>query len=338
MTPETHAGTRLRLDAYPCALPHAAPAHGTPERAFLTACNGARSFDEVLALDPAFAALAGEVDDVVWLDAPLAGEDAAATGPEVEVEPVLVLSAHPEDAWVSMGGWLLAHRARVDATVVSCFTRVLQTHRPGEYRSVAEVSAVRADEAALCARATGCRTASLGLAQHELRLAEGAGRGAEGNDAVRRTLALLLHGMIERQRPARVFAPAGIGARPDAVLLRDAVLELFEDAWFPGVAFHLYEDFPFSAAYLGVDDFLASFENAYVDVQPWFHDATPQLDGKAALVSVFRSRLARPHETLVRKVAERNLFLHRGHPPEARGAERFWTVGLAADLYRFAAG
>ena len=162
-----HLNPRLRLSAYPCTLPHVVPDKPDGlEAAFYAACDGARTFEEVLALNPDYSFLADTLESVVWLDLPLS--DAA---PATPGERTVVIAAHPQDGYLSMGGWLFNRRGALDCRYISCFSRVVSTTRRNEFVSVQEVSMIRRDEAGLCGRILGCENRFLDLPEVELRRA-----------------------------------------------------------------------------------------------------------------------------------------------------------------------
>jgi LmbE family N-acetylglucosaminyl deacetylase len=323
---------RLSLSAYPCTLPYA-PRGGLEEN-FYAACDGSRTFGEVLALslDADFPPEA--LESMAWLDRPLAGEEPApAPGGTV------VIAAHPQDGYLSMGGWLLNRAGAPECHYVSCYSQVAETTRLMEYVTPYEVAAIRRDEAGLCGRILGCRNRFLDLPEFEIRRANaeqetwGGGEKQLGN-----SLKLMLYRILEEAQPARIFAPAAIGDNPDQRMIFNAMLELFEDAWFPETEFHFYEDFPDSESYLAIDDFLARFESSYLDVEPWFENATDCLERKCNLLTVFQSLSAHGQSQAMRKIGRRNLLvaddLLTGQPSmkTAGSLERFWKL-RTAEIY-----
>src|SRR5205814_8602084 len=98
-----------RLQCYPVALPVLSAGADTPSAAAVRGlCDGTRTLEEVLASHDDVAALAEVLDSMVWLD--------QAAAPVVAAESkCLILSATPESALLSMGGYLLKRRGAVEA-------------------------------------------------------------------------------------------------------------------------------------------------------------------------------------------------------------------------------
>ncbi len=338
--------SRLLLSACPCRLPHVRivdgevffgalrdPGVGEAEREFLELADGRTPFADILGQRPWLMAAAGMSRHAVWL--PSALEPQAAAGPRC-----LVLGAHPGDAELSMGGFLLNRRGAARFTLLNLFSRQIETRVPDAFGSRVQVTAVRRDESALAAIMTRIETLHRDLPEYVLRQTgnEDERMPMPGQD-VETAVRIALYDAMAELAPEHVYAPAAIGNHPDQRLLFDAVLELFEEDCFPGVSYHLYENVPLAASYLNVDDFLSRFEGSYLDPEPWFEDVTGVLAEKLTLLEIFRSRLDLASRRLLLEIARRNARLERHglarHSDAGMdaGLERFWTLREVA-LYK----
>jgi len=290
---------RSCLDACPVAPPLLGDGRPAPEsvrRRF----DGSATLRELLpALDPP--ALAELFGTLVWLDRPLGP---LAPGPE----RCLALSAAPEDALLSMGGYLLKRRGLLNCLHAVCFGDAPERH----------------DEATLIGTLAGVRSTFL-------RLPDASARGSApfaiqpAEHRMLRSLTMLVYALIERERPTNVFAPAAIGIDRDRELVCEAVRRIFEAGYFPDVAFHLYEALPAADAHIEVDAFLSAFENSYVRAAEWLDDVTPVAERKRRLAAVIRAPAAGRRDAVLRAVGRRNGLMAQRPDGEA---ERFWTLRL----------
>lgn len=297
-----------------------------PEIRFSAACNGSLSYGDLLESYPECEMLVDSLPYLVWWDGPLTGDSgttASSTGTS------LVISPHPDDAEISMGGWLLNRRKQEAVSHVVCFSQSEHCRYPEAFPTPCEVSAVRADEVNLGAKLLGNSVTMLGFPESSLRNALDPD---EEPPALDKILKPILVEEITRAAPGHIFAPAAVGNHPDHRLIFDVVLELFEENRFPGIKFHFYEDLPYAASHLEIDDFLARFENAYLSVSPWFEDINGVFHLKQMLAEVFRSQFSPAVGEMVKKIACRNAFLAPGKKTadkiakEIAAAERFWTL------------
>lgn len=317
---------RYRLDAYPYALPYAATNDDESLADFYAACDGRTTFEELLAADDRFESAVVRADALVWLGCPID------TPRETIADSAVILAAHATDGFFSLGGYALRHPG---ADYVVCFARTMHGMRPELAGSELEACAIRRDEVVLSSRISGCTPLFIDLPDFALR-AQGEQSSAL-TEKVRCTLNVMLYRLLAERRPRHVFAPAALGHDPDRRMIFDAMLEFFEQGWFPETTFHLYEDFPESAAPLHVDNFLARFENAYLDVQPWSEDITAVVEQKAELPSAFGSGERAHDVTSIYTVARQAAF---AAAPAVRAdgvsaMERFWTLRFAFDFNRW---
>jgi LmbE family N-acetylglucosaminyl deacetylase len=324
------------LSAYPRRLPHVSietgrlffggledTGAGEAEREFLALADGRTSFGDLLARHPHLLAAAAMTRYAVWLSSPLAPLPRPAAG-----QHGLILASHPGDAELSMGGFLLRHRGTDRFTQLVCFSRQLETRAPEAFPSRREVTAIRRDESHLAAAILGIETRYLDLPEYVMRHApREAERLVLPPEEIEAAVRLALYDAIAELAPTHLYAPAAVGGHPDQRMIFDAVLELYEADYFPGLSVHLYENFPLSASYLHVDDFLSRFEGSYLEPVPWCEDSTGVLAEKLTLLEVFRSRLDLGHRQLLLEVSRRSARLERR---AAAAAERFWTLREAA--------
>jgi LmbE family N-acetylglucosaminyl deacetylase len=335
--------SRLLLSAYPCRLPHVGidggelffgrrkdDLAGDAEREFLELADGRTSFGEILGRRPHLMMAAGMSRHAVWLSASLEPGPAAA-GPLC-----LLLGAHPGDVELSMAGLILRRgrrglRGEEAARFVHlcCFSRQIETQVPDAFGSPLELTAIRRDESHLADAVLGIETRYLDLPEYVLRQThEDRARLILPPDEMEAALRIALHEILAELAPEQVYAPAAVGDHPDQRMIFDAVLELYEQESFPGVSYHLYENFPLSASYLNVDGFLSRFEGSYLGLDPWFEEVGGILAEKLTLAEIFRSRLDLACRPLLFEVAARNARLAR--LADGAGSERFWTLRDAA--------
>jgi LmbE family N-acetylglucosaminyl deacetylase len=161
---------------------------------------------------------------------------------------VLVLSPHPDDVALSVGGLVRLLRPEVRLTIVSVFTRsVAAPLVPRPARSPALVSDRRKSEDRAYCQKIGAHLADLDYPDVSLR---GYPRGEwlgepSGDDAVAAEVTARLRAMIAGE-PAMLLAPLAIGSHVDHLIVRRALTSLAS-----GVKLGFYEDLPY-AAELGV--------------------------------------------------------------------------------------
>jgi len=312
------------------------------EVAFAAQCTGQKSFREIIAEMQSAAGRAATAPYLTWLSEPLRAESPAVTTDGAVVESAaatdvtkaggrwLVLSPHPDDAELSLGGTLFARPEGVDAVNVICFSDLLYTQFAQAFPQAFAVNAVRRDEALLAGAAMGVGVEFLGfpeLAYRQAMASEESFLNIEKD--IRQALKLRLLHVIRKYRPTHVFAPAGIGDHGDHRMIFDCVIEFVDDDIFPDTTFHLFEDFPYSASQQAVDDFLSRFEYSYLDVVTHFHDTSAYVARKAAVTDIYRSQFRRGITDHVVRAGTRTAAIAAKGTPEAKAsAERYWTIGV----------
>jgi hypothetical protein len=261
------------------------------------------------------------IDSIIWLDEPL-------LEPVAGGERQLILTAAPEHALLSMGGYLLNRRGRLDCLNAVCFSPTSSLRSAPALVTFNEELLARRDDANLWASAAGFRNSYFDLPAHSVRELTSTGEDRLASEkSVRSILNALIYRLIERHRPTHVFAPAAIGQNPDVRLLFEAALQIFENGYFPETSFHIYEPLPEAAAYIEVDSFLSSFENEYVRARGWFDDVTEVTPRKRHLMSLIRTQQTSDELVpLMNRIAARNSIL--SHRSDDASAERFWALEL----------
>jgi len=334
------AQTRLQPDSYPALLPHfhfrdnalwfggesgrdARPG----EAAFARACTGAAPFAEITGSSPAFAMHAATARYLAWWPRPL-GETPPAPPARAET---IILAAHPDDAELSMGGWLLQQAEPATCLLVICFSTLSHTINGAAFPDAAAASQVRWDEAMLASRMHGAPVLGLDYPEFSIRHALTPGPLLPTREFHMATiLRRRLYALLLEHQPARVFAPAAMGGHPDHRMLFEAAMEFRDEDFLPDARFDLYEDAPYAARYDAIDDFQARFEHSYLRVAPWACGIDEQLPLKLTLADVFRSQFKSPIRDVIERIAWRNA--RRVEMPQAEACELFWSLDTIAGL------
>jgi LmbE family N-acetylglucosaminyl deacetylase len=333
-----HETLRERLLSYPCLLPIVAyapqgvqmgrvvlPPISPTELQLVPGLDGGTAYEHLIEQNPSYENLTSFVDHLVWWDRPLENERKAPRS-----SGCLVISAHPDDVELSMGGWLIQQRNRREITHAICFSQVGYTQFAEAFPSPCEATAVRRSEATLAARMLGLYNVDFNLPDFELRRQDEAVEQLHAREqAAGRLLRIELCRLIERTSPQTIFAPAAIGNHPDHRIIFNAVLDVFDTDCFPDTTVHFYEDVPYSAQYRHIDSFLARFETSYLTVDPWVEDISEVLELKQTLCEVHRSQSWPGQRELLEAIAVRTAeFLEPPDEPDGvfRAAERFWTL------------
>lgn len=324
---------QLDPGAYPRRLPHLGFHKGAVyfgaarvasvsigEGSFLDRCDGTRTLAEAAAgCNVTLDFIVSAARWLIWWPEPLAPRvNAAPRGP---IER-LVLSPHPEDAWLGMGGRLIAESREIPTLVQNGFQVFTGAHG-ARFRTTRELAMACTDEAATAATLGGVASGGFGVPEHEARRLH-----RIPDAAAREILQLRIADVLADVRPREIFVPAALGGEPDAALLFEAVLGLLgEGALEPDL--HLYDDAPSTLGERHVDEFLLRFEDAFLEPRRYYCDVSDAIAKKEALLDVFCCRLDAPRRRadwaagVVRNAKESGLT-------GATAAERFWEVGFAA--------
>jgi len=344
-TPDSSAKKRqdmLGLETYPVVLPQfvmrgkavffgATPVSECDEQelSFAARCDGQTVFRDIVAQDRLVGGVAATAAYLAWLKGPV--QQASPENAEGR-ERWLIISPHPDDAELSMGGALLKKKGAIDATNLVCFSQLGHTIYPHAFIKPAEVTAVRKDEALLAGAVAGLDVKFLDFPEFGLREALIPSKDFYDREKeLREALKLRLYEAIARIQPTQIYAPASIGDNPDHRLVFDIILEFVDEDLFPDMVVHFYEDFPYAAAYEEVDDFLSRFEHSYLDVEGWSEDISAVMEEKQIVCDIYRTQFRRSLARSLEEVAVRTGELVAYQDAEAAPAsERFWTVGIFA--------
>lgn len=297
----------------------------TPSQLICAAsCDGLTSYEQLIEMNPECQEIANLLDFLVWWDRPIDSVPC-----QVD-ETWLVVSPHPDDAELSIGGLILNNRERIRFAHAICFSRLIRTRFPESFPTAWEASAIRKDEAALVALMVGATNIFLDFPEAFLRQGDDAtSQPPVDEQEIRSLLKLALYDVICQEKPTRILAPAAIGNHPDHRIVFDIMLDLIEENRFPHSTIGFYEDAPYCASHLEIDDFLARFENSYFKPRPYFEDISAVLPGKLMLSEIYRSQFSRSIQPVLEGIAKRNASLApraASSVTELLGAERLWTL------------
>lgn len=296
------------------------------ERRFANRCDGVTPFREIVAENRLVGGIAATAPYLTWLQEPLDSVPGATSG-----EKWLVISPHPDDAEVSMGGTILNKSASTQITNLVVFSHLAHTLYMQSFGRPVEVTATRKDEALLAGQIMGCDTQFLEFPEFGLREALIPAKDLEDREQeLREHVKFRLYKWIEEHRPDQVFAPASVGDHPDHRMIFDLILQFVDEDFFPETTFHFYEDFPYAAAYQQVDDFLSRFEHSYLDVEPWAEDISAALETKQTLGDIYRTQFRRGLARTLEEMAARTAAMTSPKEAPVKAAERFWRVGVFA--------
>jgi hypothetical protein len=254
---------------------------------------------------------------LIWWPSPVAPQ--AITDPHRPIER-LVLSPHPEDAWLGMGGRILSE-PDVPTLVQGAF-QVFTGALGVRFRTTRELAMACTEEAITAARLAAVGCGCFGIPEREARRLH-----RIPDDAARELLQIKITDLLADHRPREVFVPAALDGAADATLLLDAVLALIGDGVLEADV-HAYEDAPSTLGERQVDDFLLRFEDAFVTPRRYYWDVREVMAQKETLHDVFACRLEAPRRRAASAGLTRNA--QDSGLDGSTAAERFWAIGFAA--------
>jgi LmbE family N-acetylglucosaminyl deacetylase len=318
--------------AYPRLLPHVGrhkdavyfgAARVAPlsvgEAEFLDRCDGTRTLAGAASgCNVSADFIASAARWMIWWPAPVAARANAAPRRPIER---LVLSAHPEDAWLGMGGRMIAEAEEVSTLVQTVFQVYTGAHG-ASFRTTRELAMACADETITAAQLGGVACECFSIPEYEARRLH-----HMPDEAARELLQLRIADLLAELGPREVFAPAALDGDVDATLVFEAVLGLLGEGILEG-NLHLYEDSPSTLGERQVDEFLLRFEGTLLDPWQYYREVSAALARTESLLDVFSCRLdvLRKHAAL--DGARRNA--REGGSAGALAAERFWEISFAA--------
>ena len=164
----------------------------------------------------------------------------------------IILSPHPDDAPLSLGGWILDVRRRGEQVlIVNVFSKTAAWRFPGAAGRVDEVQAIRRAEEALMARLTGARLHHMELPEamlrgHSLEQIFTASPG-ESDTGAASEIAAGVARLATKYPEAQWRLPLAIGNHIDHRLTRDGGAQGLRAAAVPGDRICFYEDLPYAA-------------------------------------------------------------------------------------------
>jgi LmbE family N-acetylglucosaminyl deacetylase len=223
---------------------------------------------------------------------------------------VLVIEPHMDDAVLSVGGTMWLRRNECEFTVLSLaglgnFTTYYMGER--DFFDIAEVTALRKAESALCLKHIGGHHTTLDLLEAPLRYrnarwtldwfrqhrdamwtfvarSPGSGELDEWTAALARFFRTL--------ETEEIWMPLGVGDHADHQLARDACLQILTQPELIKVCkVRFYEDLPYTANWLGhADRIVAALRNAGARVERERVDISEAMTKKLHLLSIFASQ------------------------------------------------
>jgi LmbE family N-acetylglucosaminyl deacetylase len=319
------AGDELRLLGEPIA-PDVADVR---DLALLTSCDGSRRWDSFSAADRR--RMERWHAEGLVLAAPQ-------TTPADPGPPVLVVSPHPDDAVLALGGLL----TRSAAHSVNAFSVETWTHRPYYAARPALAGRLLLEEERVASRIIGVTSDFLGFVDAADRPAWRDGflitdpmnvTGIVQEPALFARLMDRIEGECEGY--ATVYAPLGVGGHIDHLICREVVLELVRQRRLDAVRLAFYEDLPYAnftdpVKVAGrLSDRLFSMGERRLS-PTHFTLSNEEIDTKREALRVYRLQL---REGIIRRVLRYGRSLGNGLGP----AERVWSGHgrrIAADTSR----
>lgn len=240
---------------------------------------------------------------------------------------VLVVSPTPQTGYLAAGG-AMAQWADAELLHVICFSQTHDSVLPEIFPSADAVSAIRHDEAEICACLCSAQNHFLQYPAYSVRKQHWPGNSSPEHPwDLAAALQDVLYRLIRQYNPSVIVAPAAIGDHPDHAVIARIMIDFFKQDLFPGTRFLLYQDFPYAVAYNMIDDFLWKTENCFVRVRDHFEDISAQLLLKDILYTVYFSAFAASERQLISHIAQRNkLACADPYLQEAKGLEHFYEL------------
>jgi LmbE family N-acetylglucosaminyl deacetylase len=173
---------------------------------------------------------------------------AAAPSPNGSVGTI-ILSPHPDDAPLSLGGFMLA--AAGEALVVDVFSQTAACRFGQKQEDIPKIQSIRHAEESLMSRLTGAGLIELNqpealLRGHSLKELFVAPKGP-AEDGVWQALAAAVVDLARQHPQARWFLPLGVGNHIDHRVTRDAARQALREASVPDERVAFYEDLGYAA-------------------------------------------------------------------------------------------
>jgi hypothetical protein len=272
------------------------------EESICLLCNGVTPLSDILANEISLNLIAELSPFIIELPFPLV-QDAQ----QNKTQRVLVISPNPQTGYLSVGGICLKWQDKEIKHLI-CFADTADGVHNGLFPNADEISAIRYDEAEICAGLCNCSNEFLNYPDFSRRKIQWqTGSQADLPSDLAAALKLAIYNTISNFKPDVILAPAGIGNHPDNLILHNIMVDFFKRDYFPGIDFFLYQDFPYAVAYNMVDDFLWKIENSFVKINDHFEDVTEQMSTKNILYDIYFSAFLPVNRSLVSHIVKRNV-------------------------------
>lgn len=237
--------------------------------------------------------------------------------------PLLIISPHPDDAALSLGGSILKY-PRLQTTIWNVFTRQSYSlvDRDAER---AQQRIVEEERAAAAALGVGIIMAEFREAELRgyVRLSERLGHDYQsiyirpGERELREAVTTALQRVVEELQPALVGMPLGIGGHVDHLLCREAALACLARSGWQGRLF-CYEELPYALRADWRIEALAMAERRGLVLSEGLIPVGPWLDTKHHILEIYRSQL-HPRDI-------RQLVTYSASLCGLGGGERIWCL------------
>jgi LmbE family N-acetylglucosaminyl deacetylase len=236
----------------------------------------------------------------------------------------LVFSPRPSDAWLAMGGTLLASADHCATHVVACFGLVAETVDPVAFRTPNDVSSIARDEIAMAARAARATHEEWDFPARELREM---GRGMRASvEWMRNMVREAVTDAVDRVQPEEVFAPSAADPDSDAGVVLDILVEMHVGGELGSARLCVYQSTAMSLGFRPVDEFLSRFDRSYVHLAPLNGDLSHVMARKRSLLELFRSCTTSRSRRMWTESAKRTARIAGRERTER--AEQMWRVDV----------
>jgi len=225
----------------------------------------------------------------------------------------VIFSPHCDDAFLAMGGWILAHIE--DVHVVDIFATCAWTTDEANFSSE-ELTVINQTEERKLAKEVGVALSLYEYPEALLRgykewnapqlLADDASLAVEINKTMKEHI----------KGVKQVYFPLAPGHHVDHVIVHEQMTKLFDEMAGVDIEVYVYEDLPYSW-YGGVDERIASLQETF-QVVPEVFDITDRYEQKEELLGIYKSQLGVDD---LRKVREYSASIMPG-----KYSERIWKI------------
>lgn len=204
---------------------------------------------------------------------------------------VVVISPHPDDAALSIGG-LLRLVPFSQLVVLTVFTGSRWAPLSDGQADIDQVSTTRSDEDQRYATAIGADRRDGGLPDSSARSLPDAAwmQLPAPDDPLHRAVGAVVADALRRTRPGYLLCPAALGGHVDHVLARDAALSVVDELVCPV----LYEDIPYAAELSG-EEIAANVRGVAAEARAVVIDISDVFAAKLAGIEMYASQI-RPLE------------------------------------------